>query len=624
MKAWAEERSLIVDTLYSESFTGSRAVRPKLSDLLTHAKRERIGWLLVTAYDRLERIGDDRERAWLLFQIEEAGLQLVDISSASIVSIGSGGDPNSRLHHGLISLVARWERETIAVRTTRGREARAREDGLYWGGRRPFGFRFAPGVRRGKPIANGRLVPEPDEAAVVRVMYQHLLDGMNFSAMSRWLNREVPMIVPTGSARQAAGRWTTHAIRQILGNPVNCGMLILNKTRGEEPKIRRSPYPRVLKSNRRIRPREEWIEVKGAVDQIIDRATWEKAQDLLRQRVTMRSRSVQPYTLRGLLYHTCGRVMTGHQKQKRDGQEIKSLTRFPHLPGHRPMREHAVDYNAARYYACQDCHTLVSAWKVENALWFWLGSQVHDPAFMERLSSAALKHQNVALSRTEALSRQLETLIKQRAKMLALIEEREELLEDPLAPAKALVGGIAKLRVEVAGIDAQLDAMRAEITELGEPGPLDIKKHQMYAVWRFFDDWQYDYTSPKLTNVLLRYFFNRVDYGLRSGKRNSGFLRLHGTARLANEVHDLPVPYTAQELVDQIELTYSTQLRAVRYINTTRHTQTSHTGEEKDWQMMVDLLGTPPSYSPYFNLTSPDGLSHRAARWLTMDSMLRT
>lgn len=228
------------------------------------------------------------------------------------------------------------------------------------------------------------------------------------------------------------------------------------------------------------------------------------------------------------------------------------------------------------------------------------------------------------MSRTEALSRQLDNLIKQRAKMLTRIEEREELLEDPLAPAKALTVGLAKLRDEVDEIDAQLRAMREEIAELGEPGPLDMKKGQMDAVWRLFDDWQYDYSSPKLTNVLLRYFFNRVDYGLRSAKRNSGFLRLHGTARLANEVHDLPVPYTAQELVDQIELISSTKLRAVRYINTTRHTRTSHTGEEKDWQMMVDLLGPPPSYSPYFNLTSPDGLTHRAARWLTMDSMLRT
>lgn len=623
MKAWAEERSLIVDTLYSESFTGSRAVRPRLSELLTHAKRERIGWLLVTAYDRLERIGDDRERAWLLYQIEEAGLQLVDISSSSIVSIGSAGDPNSRLHHGLISLVARWERETIAVRTTRGREARAREDGLYWGGRRPFGFRFAPGLRRGKPTPNGRLVPDPDEAPVVRVMYQLFLDGMNLSAMSRYLNREVPMIVPTGSALRAAGRWTSHAIRQILGNPVNCGMLILNKTKGEEPKIRQSPYPRVLKSSRRVRPREEWIEVPGAVDPIIARATWEKAQDLLRQRVALRSRAVQPYMLRGLLHHTCGRVMTGHQRQKRDGSEIRSLTRLPHLSGHVQRRYHALDYDAARFYACQDCNVLVSAWKTENALWYWLGAQLHDPDFMDRLQAAAREHQHVALSRTEALSRQLDTLIKQRAKLMSLIEDREVLLEDPFAPAKQLTAGLVALRADVERLDEQLRTMRGEIIGLDEPGPLDLASQQRSAIWELFADWQRDYSSPKLTNVLLRYFFAKVEYGHRTEKRNSGFLRVHGTARLASGIHEMHVPYTAQELVDQIELESSTRWRFVGFLSTTARTRTSHEGEERDWQMMTDLLGPPPSYSSYFNLSAPDGLTHYAARWLTIDSMLR-
>jgi hypothetical protein len=74
--------------------------------LVTRAKRDAIGWLLIVYYDRLERIAGDMDRAWLMWRIEQAGLNVLVTDTSRIVPIGESGSPDEKLHFEFLSLIA--------------------------------------------------------------------------------------------------------------------------------------------------------------------------------------------------------------------------------------------------------------------------------------------------------------------------------------------------------------------------------------------------------------------------------------------------------------------------------------------------------------------------------------
>ena len=98
----------------------------------------------------MERLDDDLDRAFFRHMVREAGLSFIDISRPYSAATDIRSVATRTLNDDIMTAFAGYERQLILARTKMGREARAREDGLHWGGRRPFGYQFGPGVRRGK------------------------------------------------------------------------------------------------------------------------------------------------------------------------------------------------------------------------------------------------------------------------------------------------------------------------------------------------------------------------------------------------------------------------------------------------------------------------------------------
>lgn len=85
-------------------------------------------------------MGDEDQRYLFRHQMRRVGLEALDINRSRVLG---AGDPVDKVLNSILDTFYAYEREAIKARTTNGREARAR-DGLYWGGRRPFGFRLRP------------------------------------------------------------------------------------------------------------------------------------------------------------------------------------------------------------------------------------------------------------------------------------------------------------------------------------------------------------------------------------------------------------------------------------------------------------------------------------------------
>jgi len=178
------------------------------------------------------------------------------------------------------------------------------EKGLRCSGSIPYGYLSSKEDKHKWEI-------DPEAAAVVRRIYQMVIDGKGVSEIGKTLRAEqIPIPsehwkrigAPVRSADYADPyAWSPTTIGYILGKPEYMGRKVLGKTVRESYKT---------KKNRRTEQDEQYV-FDGAIPVIIDPETWHNAQRL---RCTVRrpaKSNAPPHHLTGLLYCAdCGAKMT--------------------------------------------------------------------------------------------------------------------------------------------------------------------------------------------------------------------------------------------------------------------------------------------------------------------------
>lgn len=191
--------------------------RPEGRRLLEDARAGKFTTVLVSKLDRLGRT---------LLVIVDAHDRL----DAAGVSLRSGREPidtstpSGRLIFQMLASFAEYDRENIAERTQAGLH-RAFRAGKYMG-RLPYGYRADE---------NARLVIVPEEAEVVRGIFQSIADGATLYAEARRLNgMGVPGVGHRyGSKERVPGRlWTTTTVGGIVRQRAYSGTHVV-KINGE-------------------------------------------------------------------------------------------------------------------------------------------------------------------------------------------------------------------------------------------------------------------------------------------------------------------------------------------------------------------------------------------------------
>ncbi len=193
-----------------------------------------------------------------------------------------------------------YENHLRVERTVRGKRGKVRA-GHVVTSKAPYGYRV---VRDGHAC---RLEPDPEEARWVRAMYQWLLDGMTCYAIAEKLTA---LGVPTRGDRDPRvwkrhGRgWATQTVNKLLRSRVYLGEWQYGKTAREK----RTGTARVRQA--KTAPAERLI---VPVPVLVDAATWERAQERLRENFALARRHRRhPYLLAGFLYcGACGRRYVG-------------------------------------------------------------------------------------------------------------------------------------------------------------------------------------------------------------------------------------------------------------------------------------------------------------------------
>lgn len=256
---------------FEDNDSGAEWDLPGLTTVLEMAKRREFDMLLVPDPDRFAR--SMAKQFVLEEELKRLGVA-IHYAAPRIEGFAEG-----RLLKNVRASISEYERERITLRTLRGRREKA-ERGLVVGcGVAPYGYRYVMGSQ-GKPVG---LEIEPGQAHVVRRIFD-AVQRMPTAELAAWLAMEgVP-----GPRRP----WHDAAILRIVKSTTYLGTWIYGH-RG-----------------RSIHPDDtgDTTVTRVSVPAIVDRATWDAAQEALRRRKWIRSphRPVDedPWVLRGML--TCG------------------------------------------------------------------------------------------------------------------------------------------------------------------------------------------------------------------------------------------------------------------------------------------------------------------------------
>jgi len=231
--------------------------RPGFCEMVSFCRKHDVDMILVHKLDRFSR---NREESILFKSL----LRRHGVKVQSITETYDPDTPQGFLYEGMIEVINQFYSMNLATETLKGMRENA-ERGYHNGGRTPFGYRLekvTDGSREHK-----RLVPGPDEeVALVREMFRLTVDeGMGIKAIANDFNaRGVPG--PTGRL------WNSSAISHVLRNRVYVGDQVWSKSRKKG------------RAGRQKQPEEKWIITENAHEPLIDRAIFDKRQELAAKR----------------------------------------------------------------------------------------------------------------------------------------------------------------------------------------------------------------------------------------------------------------------------------------------------------------------------------------------------
>ena len=265
---WKIGKIYRLEALSGKSVMGYSETKRMLADIKSGA----ITGLVFSKIARLARNTKELIEIAQLFRDNQADLISMDMSIDTSTSIG-------RHFFRQMASMAEWEREMISERISASIVTRA-ELGKHLGGQAPYGFMYK----------DKKLTPHPDEAPILKLMYELFLEHKRKKTVANILNEK-------GYRTKRGNKFTDSTVKRLLKNTVAKGIHIMN-----------TRYSSSAKPNQ-YKPKEEWVfhEVKPVVSEEL----WDKVNRIIdsQKRKHKQVLNTKVHLFTGFVYCECGAKM---------------------------------------------------------------------------------------------------------------------------------------------------------------------------------------------------------------------------------------------------------------------------------------------------------------------------
>ena len=285
----------VADDYDDPAFSGGNMERPGLKRLMADIEAGKIDVVVIYKIDRLTRSLADFSKMVEVF--ERQGVSFVSVTQQFNTTTSMG-----RLMLNVLLSFAQFEREVTGERI-RDKIAASKRKGMWMGGVPPLGY----------DVENRRLVPNPQEAKLIRHIFTRFVE----LGSSTKLVKELKLDGVTSKA------WTTQDGKVREGKPIDKGLvykLLGNRTYLGE-----------------LRHKEQWYQAEHLP--IVDQPVWDSVHAILATNGRSRAnatRATTPFLLKGIVFGHDGRALTPwHSTKKTTGKRYRY-----YLPM-RDLKEHA-------------------------------------------------------------------------------------------------------------------------------------------------------------------------------------------------------------------------------------------------------------------------------------------
>lgn len=351
MESYCIRKGYTIVARFQDVGSGASKRRPRFLDMLNQIQDGRFDVVVAWKSDRLARGMYPAAALMEALEGRSVGIECVK-------------DTIDLKTFGILAAVAKIELDNIRERVRMGHRGRARKgkaEGVV-----KYGY---------DRDAEGRPVPHPLEAGVVRRVFADYVQGMGPGAIADRLNTE-------GLLTRKGRPWTRTAVQHILSAPIYIGKGFYDRRRFLKRDNGQKETVKVV-----WKPREEWVPV--SFPELVTTETWEGAQAIRRRNARLRETARQTpvlFPLQGLVWCAhCGCRLMGHfttaysRYRRKDG----SLYKRPKL---RPYRRYICYAGVYKNTSCPKPR--IGARTIEDAVWDTVMGFLERPESIQAVLSA--------------------------------------------------------------------------------------------------------------------------------------------------------------------------------------------------------------------------------------------